>query len=141
MQSMNDFLKAVKKAAKEAVQESDPTTMVYGTVIEADEETGEVALIQIDQQWILDADQLIIPTTYKERTVEKVKIKGNCIAQLHACLTKCEIEYELDEGCEEDEALVDVTIKDFLKAGEPVIITRQQGGQKFIVTGRTGTSE
>lgn len=137
--SENDIVKYIQSIAVAAVTAMDPTSVVYGTVTEADEETGEVAALQVDQQFVIDADQLIIPNAYRERTIEKIKIKGACIAKLREALAKLEIDWEPEEECEEDEALVDVTIKDFLKAGEPVILTRQQGGQKFIVTGRTYT--
>lgn len=135
--SGNDIIKIIKQAAIEAVQEADPASVVYGTIAEADTETGEVALVKVDQQWEINGGQLVVPRTYKERTIEQIKVKGSCIAQLHAVLDKLEISYELDEDCEADEALVDVTIKDFLKEGDAVIITRQQGGQRFVITGRT----
>lgn len=137
MRSENDIMKIIKAAAISAVRESDPTTMVYGTVQEVDSETGAVAKVCVDQQWEIDGDQLVLPRTYQKRKVEKVKIKGNCIAQLHAALTALDIAYELDEDCADDEALVDVEIKDFLKTGDAVIITREQGGQRFVITGRT----
>lgn len=135
--SINDIAKLIKQMAVEAVQEADPTSVVYGTVTEADPETGKVSAVQIDQQWIVNADQLVIPHSYQKRIIKKVKIKGECIAKLREALAKLEIEWEPEEECEEDEALVDVTIKDFLKSGDKVAITRQQGGQKFVVTGRT----
>lgn len=141
MQSMNDFNKAVKQIAMKAFEEADPTSLVYGTVEEADEETGEVAAIRLDQQWVADADQTVIPHTYQERVIEKVKIKGECISKLREVLGKLEIEWEPEEECESDEALVDVTIKDFLKAGEKVAMIRKQGGQQLIVLGRTAINE
>lgn len=141
MRSENNLAAIIKQMAKAAVEESDPTSVIYGTIEEADAETGEVASVRIDQQWIADGEQVIVPHSYKERTIEKVKIKGNCLAQLRACLAKLEIAYELDEGCAEDEALVDVTIKDFLKAGDKVAMVRKQGGQQLVISGRTATSE
>lgn len=141
MRSENDILKLIKAAAVAAVEENDPQTTVYGTVTEADPETGKIKAIQVDQQWIIDGDQIVLPHEYQDREVKQVKVKGNCIAQLRACLAKCEIEYELDEGCTEDEALVDIELKDYIKTGDKVAITRQQGGQKFVIAGRTAVSE
>jgi len=132
-----DILKVIKQAALEAVRESDPADVHYGTVESADG-NGRIGKIKIDQQWEIDGDQAIVPQHYQKHTIKKVKIKGNIIAQIHALLDNAKISYDLDDGCAKDEALVDVTIADLLQAGDKVIITRQQGGQQFLVTGRMG---
>lgn len=140
MLSENNLARIIKKLAVDAVNEADPASVVYGTVAEVDSETGKVARIDVDQQWQIDGDQIVLPSSYQERTVEKVKVKGSIIALVYAIAEKAEVEFERDEGCAEDECLVDVTIKDYLKAGDAVVMTRQQGGQKVVVQGRTGSN-
>lgn len=137
MLSENNLARVIKQLAKDAVEQDDPTSVVYGTVKGVNSETGDVSLVQVDQQWSIDGDQLVLPSSFKEQNLEKVKVKGNIIALVKALLDESKVDYEWDEGCADDECIVNVTVKDFLKEGDPVIITRQQGGQRFIVTGRT----
>ena len=136
MLSANDLIRTIKEAAVEAVRENDPADVHYGIIEDADTETGQVNIVRIDDQWTLDTDQIVIPQVYRERTIKKIKIKGNCIAQLHTVLKKNDIAFELDDGCEDDEAMIDATIKDYLKSGDTVVITKEQGGQRYVVNGR-----
>lgn len=135
MRSENDITKLIQQIALAAVEQADPTSVVYGTVSEAEE--GVIGKIKVDQQWEIDGEQCVIPQQFKERTIEKVKVKGSIIELIRDVADKCEVAYEIDEECERDETLVDVTTKDFLKVDDKVAITRQQGGQKFVIMGRT----
>lgn len=137
MLSENNLAKTIKQLALDAVKQDDPTSIVYGTVKGVDSESGSVSRVQVDQQWSIDGDQLVLPSSFKEQNLKSVKVKGSIIALVKALLDASDIDYTWDADCADDECIVDVTVKDFLKEGDPVIITRQQGGQKFIVTGRT----
>lgn len=140
MLSANDLIRIIKEAAVEAVRENDPADVHYGTIEEADPETGKVGTVRIDEQWELDADQVVTPAAYHERTVKKIKVKGDLIGALYYFLKKNGIDVQPPEGCGEDEALFDVTIKDFLQAGDAVIIMREQGGQRYVINGRVGNA-
>ena len=147
MLDAKDILAAVKRAAREAVEESDPTRVMYGEITEADEETGKVLGVKIDQQLEFDEEQTDLkfdtPAEYRER---KVKIRHPMIAELRKLFREInESEkfrevftetYDLceDDGCAEDELII--SMKDFLKKGDKVIITQAQGGQKFAISGR-----
>lgn len=143
----NDILAIIKKAAVEAVNEGDPTRVIYGKITGVDEESGKVLGVQIDEDLEFDEEQTELkfdtPREYQKRTV---KVKHPIIAELRklfeeintstACREVFSGTYELckDEGCEDDELMV--TLKDFLKEGDPIIITQAQGGQKFTISGR-----
>ena len=139
MLDAKDIIKIIKQCAIEAVKQADPQETYYGTVIEAEE--GVPTLIMSDQQWEIFDDQIVVPQTYKERTLEEVKVKSSVISDLRNVMDHLGLSYTIDEDCGRDEALCAVTIKDFLKEGDKVILQRQQGGQSFLVTGRTVTEE
>ncbi len=147
MLDSNDILRTIKKAAKEAIEESDPTRVMYGTITEVDKETGKVLGVKIDQDFEFDEEQTELKfDTPREYAKRKVKVKHPIIAELRKLFKeineseKCrEVftnTYELceDADCEDDEILV--TLKDFLKKGDGIIITQAQGGQKFTISGR-----
>lgn len=143
----NDILAIIKKAAVEAVNEGDPTRVIYGKVTGVDEENGKVLGVYIDKELEFDEEQTELkfdtPREYQKRTV---KVKHPIIAELRklfeeintseACRKVFSETYDLcrDEKCEEDELMI--TVKDFLKEGDPIIITQAQGGQKFTISGR-----
>lgn len=147
MLDARDIIAAVKRAAREAVEESDPTRVMYGVITEADKESGKVLGVKIDQQLEFDEEQTDLkfdtPAEYRKR---KIKIKHPIIAELRklfreineseVCRQVFKEIYDLceDEDCEEDELIV--TVKDYLKKGDKVIITQAQGGQKFTISGR-----
>ncbi len=149
MLNSNDILRTIKQAACQAVEESDPTRLMYGTITGVDEKTGRILGVKIDQDLEFDEDQaeLMIdtPSEYKER---KMLIKHPLFAEIRKLFEEINTSekcrevfsgtYELcrDDGCAEDE--ISVTIKDFLKVGDSVIITQAQGGQKFTISGRLG---
>lgn len=135
-----DILRMIRQAAVEAVTQMDLSEVYYGEVAEADE--GEVSKIRIDEKWLIEDDQIIVPHKYKEKTLKDVKIKHHVFADVRALQRLHEIEPpELDEGCEEDEILADITIKDFIKTGDKVVLQREQGGQKFVIEHRSKTEE
>ncbi len=143
----NDILTIIKKAAVEAVNEGDPTRVIYGTITGVEEENGKVLGVHVDDDLDFDEEQIELnfdtPREYQNR---KVKVKHPLIAEVRklfeeintseACREVFSGTYELckDDGCEDDEMMV--TVKDYLKEGDPVIITQAQGGQKFTISGR-----
>ncbi len=62
MLDMNDLVKAIKKAAQEAVQASRPAGICYGTV-----ESISPISIRLDQKLILPAKQILVPQPLTER--------------------------------------------------------------------------
>lgn len=147
MLNSNDILAIIKRAAVEAVNEGDPTRVIYGTITGVDEESGRVLGVRIDEDLDFDEEQTELkfdtPREYQKRSV---KVKHPIVAELRklfeeintsaACRKVFSGTYELckDENCEDDELLV--TVKDFLREGDPIIITQAQGGQKFTISGR-----
>ena len=140
MRDEYDILRVIKEAAMEAVAQGNPSEVYYGMVTEAEE--GEVSHIRLDEKWELNKDQILVPHKYKERKLKKVKLKHHVFADIRALQRLHEIEPPaLDEDCAEDEILVDMTIKDFLKVGDKVVLQCEQGGQKFVVENRSEQAE
>lgn len=64
MYNMHDLLKAIKRAAVEAVDASKPTNVVFGTVI-----SKSPLKIKIDQKLTLGYVQLVLSRTVTETTI------------------------------------------------------------------------
>lgn len=120
MADMNDFVRTVKQAAKDAVETSAPTDVMTGTVI-----TARPVIIKVEQRFDIGADQLIIPEYLTDR---KVSVS---------------VDSQTEEGGEPEHTHKmsgekSVTIHNALRAGDHVILIRKAGGQKFLVFDRVG---
>lgn len=110
---MPNMVELIKMAALGAVNESKPTSIVFGTVV------NETPLeINIEQRLTLNAAQLILTNNVKEYDVkmtEEKPIEGSNIQT------------------SEIEQRKKYTVHNGLTVGEQVIMLQMQGGQKFIV--------
>lgn len=126
MLDCNDLLKAVRKAAVEAVQAGKPAEVVYGKVV-----TAEPLQIEIDQKIRLGANQLALGENMGEMKTE---------AELEIENLEFEMDLELDgkvfqaKAAGKGKMMGKLVVRRKLEEGEEVILTRMQGGQKYILS-------
>ena len=130
----NDLLKAIRKAAAEAVEAGKPTAVTYGRITSV-----EPLMVEVDQKIQLGEKQLSFGEGMQEYETEvEVEIE--------------EMELDLDlqiDGGETVKALAKGSgtvkgkgkIKRCLDAGEEVILVRVQGGQKYVVYDKVKKNE
>ena len=121
---MPSLVEVIKKAAVEAVNASNPTSLVLGMVVNT-----EPLKILVDQRMTLDEDFLILTKHvvdhYVDMTVQHTTENENCsITHKHGYSGKKKV--LLHYG---------------LKQGESVLLIKVQGGQKYIVLDRIGQLE
>lgn len=104
------MLNAIKQAAQDAIEASNPVTVMIGTVTKINP-----LEVNVDQRFTLDADFLIVPES----------------------LTRLEIDLRhahTAPGGTTDDALTEpVVIRQGLQAGDRVVLLRIQGGQKYLI--------
>ncbi len=105
---MNTLIKAVKRAAVDAVRAQKPMSYSLGRVISVDP-----LKIAVDQKMTLTAAQLILTNTVRDHTV-----------------------YITVHDAAEDERRIKHRVHLGLKQDEKVILIRCDGGQKFIILDR-----
>ncbi len=118
---INEMIRAVKRAAIDAVNAQKPCNVFFGTVTKADP-----LEILVEQKMTLTAAQLVL-----SRNVTKHEI---------------EVEFTPEVWFTEPESLHKhgikgrkrLTLHNELKAGEKVILLRCAGGQSFVVIDRVG---
>lgn len=121
MHNANDFLNAVKKAAKDAVDAGQPCDFLFGKV------TSEDPLeIFVEQKMTLKKKQLILTRNVTDFET-KVTIKEDY-----------EWETKDEDGHKHDIALKEKYIKfhNKLKVDDEVVLVKKQGGQKYLVLDR-----
>lgn len=119
---MTNLLGTVKKAAMDALNASNPTAIMFGTVSSADP-----LEVIVDQRFTLPADFLIVPET----------------------LIHFEIDFHHDHEYTDDTgtgsstkktkpALPEkpIVIRRGLEAGDKLLLVRVQGGQQYIILDR-----
>lgn len=116
LRNMDDILKMFKKAAKDAIEASDPTAIQFGEVISI-----APLKILVEQKKLLTIAQLVLTRNVKdyeiEMTVEHVTEEGN----------------GPDTHTHEYKGKKKFTVHNALKIGEKVMLVKMQGGQKYIV--------
>lgn len=117
----------IKKAALDAVYASNPSGIYFGTVI-----SPSPLKISVEQKMTLTEKQLVLTrnvTNFKttETMVWKTENKSGGSGDSSFASHNHQI-----QGTKE------ITINNALKAGEKVILLREQGGQKYIVLDRIG---
>lgn len=130
MADMNEFVKAIKKAAIEAMQASKPVNVYFGTV------TNSSPLeIYVEQKMTLSEAQLILTRNVTDFTAD---ITAGNIKNVY---------YTGDVGSgtipvspDHVHAVGNLKIKvhNALVVGDEVVLIRQEGGQKFVVIDRLG---
>ena len=113
---LGDLVGAIKKAALQVFENSDPSTWMLGEVVNDDP-----LEIQVEQRLTLDEDNLILTRnvtdymTFASFNMETKSADGH----KHSITGKYPI-----------------SIHNSLQEGDLVLLIRQQGGQKFIVIDR-----
>lgn len=115
---LNDFMKAIKKAAVEAVNASKPTAIVFGKVI-----STSPLKINVDQKLTLTKAQLILTKNVTNHQVNVTVSWTTENAQSHT------------HGIS---GVKTMTIHNGLSTGDEVVMIQEPGGQRFIVIDKVG---
>lgn len=111
----------IKQIAGDYFESQDPATFLYGTVVSA---VPLQIQVDSDKKMTLDAGFLVLTSLVQDVEVD------------------VEIEWETETGGKAEPHKHEIKkekkmkIKNALKAGEKVILIRQQGGQKYLVVDR-----
>lgn len=120
--SANTLVKAVKRAALDAVMAANPMAIDFGVVI-----SNNPLKISVDQKLTLRETQLMLTSSVRDYTVEMT------------------VDHSTENISSDDEYLSHnhaykgrkkFTVHQGLKKGEKVLLLRCDGGQKFIVLDR-----
>ena len=141
MADANQFVRAVKKAAKDEWEACKPVNVFFGQV-----QGVNPLKISVEQKMLLGESQLVLTrnvTDYESRvTVEW--LTQEALQQPHSHqiqgpesngLTAGAADLKHSHGISGEKT---VRVHNALKAGEELVLIRQQGGQKFIVVDRIG---
>lgn len=120
MHDANDLVRAMQQVSDGASQAGYPADVMSGTVISV-----KPLKIQVEQRFIINSGQLIIP---ERLTDHKVKVKLTEHTEKAG-----EPEHEHKYGGD-----ITVTVSGGLKNGDEVILIRKQGGQKYFVSDKVG---
>lgn len=125
---MPNMIQIIKKAAIEAVEASNPTKLLYGTV-----KSISPLTINIDQKFTIPEEFLVLTKNVKDYEVE---------LSLDDWFTENKSggsgESAFSSHNHEVKGKKKVTIHNALKVGDKVILLREQGGQKYIVLDKVG---
>ncbi len=127
MANGEQFLKIIKQAALEAMQNSKPTDFCIGIV------TSESPLnIQLDQKLTLTEDFLLLTRNVTDYTV-MMEIDHTTEPEMGGSCSEHCTEHSHDYRGEKE-----FMVKNHLQQGEKVILAQMAGGQKYIVWDRLG---
>lgn len=119
MHNANDLVRLMKQAAVEAVETGSPSGLYFGTV----ESVSPIA-VRVEPKKVLGAAQLVLSTLVQDFDVEMTVDHETEDAegpQTHKHPYKGRKVFTVHLG---------------LKAGEKVLLVREQGGQKYVVFDR-----
>ena len=125
---MADLLQIIKKAAIEAVEASNPTKFMYGTVTAV-----SPLAIKIDQRFTVTEDFLILTKNVRDYEVE-MTLDGWFTENISGGTG----DSSFASHNHEIKGKKKVTIHNALKSGDKVILLREQGGQKYVVIDKVG---
>ena len=140
----NELVKAMKRAALDAMQASKPVNVYFGQVVSA-----SPLQINVEQKMILGKAQLILSRNVTDfKTMVTVEWESEKEQQTHTH----KVEGSDGEGdsinitsktqsakhTHEITGKKEITIHNALAVGDEVILIRQQEGQKYIVIDRIG---
>lgn len=115
------LLEALKQNAIDAYRETNPASVVYGTVVSV-----EPLAVQISTKLTVPEEFLLLT-----RNVKKHKIK---VDVGYEGIGKIKIENVQQTGLRELAAEeIEVTVHNELEAGDKVILLQVQGGQEYVV--------
>lgn len=119
--NINEMIRAVKRAAIEAVNAQKPCNVFYGVVTKA-----APLEILVEQKMTLTAAQLVLSRNVTKHTIEVEFTPEDWLTELESAHK---------HGIKGKKKL---TLHNELKAGEKVILLRCAGGQSFVVIDRLG---
>ena len=110
---MSELLDAMKMAGIGAVENNGPVRVMFGVVASADPLT-----VRVDQKLILPEQALILTDAVRDHE-ESITISG---------IT--------DSDGDSISTTATIAVHNALKEGDPVILIRVQGGQKYLIIGK-----
>lgn len=126
---MGDLVESIKKAALEAVENNDPSCVMYGKVIQV-----SPLQIQVNVKLILQAEQLVLTRNVTDYSVNVSASTGYGGGHKH----EDSLGGETTSNGSHSHGITSLKILNALKVGEEVILIRQAGGQEYIVLDRVG---
>ena len=132
MLNSTDLLKTIKKAAVEAVDASNPASLMYGTV-----QSVSPLTIYVDKKLILPESFIIVPEHLTDYETE-ITFDNRDIKQIYTTWNMGETQESSQSKLSFKQPAVKhkITIYNALKQGDKVLLLRQQGGQRFLVVDR-----
>lgn len=132
MLNSTDLLKTIKKAAVEAVNASNPASLMYGTV-----QSVSPLTIYVDQKLIIPESFIIVPEHLTDYETE-ITFDDADIKQIYTTWNMGETQESSQAKLSFKQPAVKhkITVYNALKQGDKVLLLRQQGGQKFLVLDR-----
>ena len=109
MPNYEEFVRAIKTAALEAVDASKPAEVRFGTVVSADP-----LQVKVDQKIILSGKQIVLSGAFKHST-RTIPVSGLEVFGVTS------LDMDIDNSPQE---------------GEVLILIRFQGGQRYLVVDR-----
>ncbi|MEH7342763.1 DUF2577 domain-containing protein [Bacillus sp. JJ1532] len=110
---MNDIVISIKKAAREAIDAADPTTIQFGHVTS----TSPLKIL-VEQKKELTTAQLILTRNVRDFEIEMTVNHVTEVAEAHTHEYKGRKKF---------------IVHNALKVGDTVMLVKMQGGQKYIV--------
>lgn len=134
MLNYDDFVKAIKRAAIEAVNASKPANIVFGKVI-----SESPLKIKIDQKLILTEKQLILA---RDVTDYEIEMEPSQDEKPYYHLTEPRSggsnAAAFESHTHEYKGRKKFLVYNALKSGEEVILMQLAGGQQYVVIDRIG---
>lgn len=132
MLNSTDLVKAMQGVAVNAVENSKPVNILFGTV-----QSVSPIKVFIEQKLVLGQKQLIIPenmTDYKT----KISFDNPSVKQIFTTFNMQESSESTPSKMSFKQPSVkhEVTVYNALRAGDKVILFRMSGGQKYLILDR-----
>lgn len=121
-----DLLSIIKQISVNAIMEGKPVDIQYGTV-----ESAEPLVIRTNQKLLLEAEDLVLSNMVQDHTVDMTVSHQTEEIEL---IENRSTDYKKHRH--EYKGRKKITLHYGLKAGEKVLLLREQGGQKFFIVDR-----
>lgn len=112
------MLDTIKKAAKDAIEASNPVNLVFGEV-----RSINPLMVNVDQRFNLTADFLIVP-----ESLTKYELNLTHAHQYEDSTGSGSTQKTTDNALTEP-----IVIRSGLQVGDKLILLRMQGGQKYLI--------
>ncbi len=124
------LLQAIKQAAIGAVEQSAPTAITYGVVINT-----QPLEINVEQRLIIPAEAILLTSNVIDKKT-KISFDNPTIKNIVKDYNMADIAGQDYKLTFQQKIENEVTIYNGLKQGDKVLLLRIQGGQKYIVLDR-----